>query len=122
MTDARTFLDSLNDCELSFVYCCRYDTYMKDCGQQLLDDEVLRRHLTHERMQQYVCETEYQLGNTGCVRCNTEKPLIKKVCQVCAHVYRPNKIVRIKEKEEPRSVRAVIGEMLLEILLSGMFS
>lgn len=93
MTDARSFLDSLNDCELSFVYIYRYNTYMKECGRQLLDDEVLRRGLSNDHMRGNVQKTEFQLTNTGCVRCDSAKPLISDICQVCHHRYRPNRII-----------------------------
>jgi len=112
MTNARTFLDSLNDCELSFVYFYRYNTYIENSGQQLLDDEISRRRLTHERVQEYIRETEYQLSNTGCVRCNSPKPLIDNVCQVCTHVFTPNRIIR------PEKYPIWTDKILMEFLRS----
>lgn len=129
MTDARTFLKSLNDCEFSFVYVYKYNTYM-DHGKQLLETERLQRQLNYWQVSDYVSNTEFQLSNTGCVRCNSPKPLIKRKCVVCDHVFTPNRLIRAEKNEEimiepgpptPWYIRIplFIFQMIIEMLLSG---
>lgn len=124
--DARYFLQSLHDGEFSFVYVYKYNTYM-DHGRQLLEAERLQRRLSEVQIRDYVSHTEFLLSNTGCVRCNSPKPLVKRRCMVCDHVFAANRLINLdkENKEEvlpvPNApwyykIPATLGKVVLEVL------
>lgn len=83
-------LNKLNDTEFSFIYLEQYAA-IQSAGQLQLDEERAKRKLDHLHMRVLVSSVEYKLTNTGCVRCNTTRPLVNNQCQVCRHTYRSYK-------------------------------
>lgn len=95
MTTLQIFLDGLNDVEFSFVHHYRYALCQQEETRQTLDNEMTRRGLTPAGMWEHIRNIEFQLTNTGCVKCNTQKPPVNHQCPVCLHVNRPNELPTI---------------------------
>lgn len=78
MSAIETFLQSLHDVELAFLYKYKYPGYF-DRSKNAVLQELARRSLTAEKMNSYVERYEFNESNTGCPRCNSGAAIVQEV-------------------------------------------